>query len=185
MKAHERAAAAVTNKQHRDGGKNFACAATSRGPGPIIFKVNQYWTIDIGDVSRLEFVMTRVAKSVVDAGWGMLNAQPRYKGENAGRNVYIVSQRNTTRACSSCGAFTGPAGWAMLVVRQWQCVRRGDTHDRDVNAASNVAIVGARSRAGNGLLPSMYGNEPDPQTSPPRSAPRRCKAGIAQSASAP
>jgi len=146
--------------------------------------VNQYQTIDIGDVSSLKLVKTRMAKSVLDSGWGMLKAQLQYKGENAGRDVYIVNERNTTRACSSCGAFTGPAGLDRLVVRRWQCVGCGDSHDRDVNAASNIAIVGARSRAGNGLLPSVRGNEPDPQTSPPRSAPRRCKAGIATSAGA-
>ena len=146
--------------------------------------VNQYQTIDIGDVSGRKLARTRMAKSVLDSGWGLLKAQLQYKGENAGRNVYIVSERNTTRACSSCGAFTGPTGLDMLVVRQWQCVECGDTHDRDVNAASNIAIVGARSRAGNGLLPSVSGNEPDPQTSPPRSAPRLCKAGTATSAGA-
>ncbi len=51
-----------------------------------------------------------MAKSVLDAGWGMLKAQLQYKGEYAGRSVRIVSERYTTQTCSSCGARTGPAG---------------------------------------------------------------------------
>ena len=51
-----------------------------------------------------------MAKSVLDAGWGLLKAQLQYKGTNAGRSVTLVSERNTSRACSSCGALTGPTG---------------------------------------------------------------------------
>jgi len=72
--------------------------------------VNTYQTIVVGDVSSLKLVRTRMAKAVLDSGWGMLRAQLQYKGESAGRRVRIVSERNTSRACSACGALTGPAG---------------------------------------------------------------------------
>ena len=71
----------------------------------------------------------------------------------AGRAVRVVSERNTTRACSSCGSLTGPSGLDMLVVRQWECVECGDTHDRDVNAARNILLLGSGDRA------SVRGNE--------------------------
>jgi hypothetical protein len=64
--------------------------------------------------SRLDS-KTRMAKSVLDAGWGMLKRMLQFKGEHAGRSVTIVNERNTTRACSTCGALTGPAGYVMLV----------------------------------------------------------------------
>jgi IS605 OrfB family transposase len=115
--------------------------------------VNRYQTIKIGDVSSLKLAKTRMAKSVLDAGWGILKSQLHYKGEYAGRSVIIVNERNTTRTCSSCKALTGPAGLDMLVVRSWVCSACGDAHDRDVNAARNILFAG-RCR------PSMCGNEP-------------------------
>ena len=72
--------------------------------------VNQYQNIVIGDVSTLKLVKTRLAKSVLDSGWGRLNAQLQDKGQQVGRSVQIVSEWNSTRACSSCGALTGPTG---------------------------------------------------------------------------
>ena len=55
-------------------------------------------------MSSLGLVKTHMAKSVLDAGRGMLKTQLQYKGEYAGRHVMIVNERNTPRACSSCGA---------------------------------------------------------------------------------
>jgi transposase len=106
----------------------------------------------IGDVSRLKLVKTRMAKSVLDAGWGMLKIQLQYKGQQAGRSVLIIDERNTTRACSSCGALTGPTGLDSLIVRTWMCSGCGDTHDRDVNAAKNILSAGRCS-------PSVSGNK--------------------------
>jgi IS605 OrfB family transposase len=99
--------------------------------------VRQYQHIAIGDVSSPQLAKTRIAKSVLDSGWGMLRAQLHYKGQQAGRSVEVVDERYTTRACSACGALTGPAGRTGLVVRRWTC-ECGVTHDRDVNAARNI-----------------------------------------------
>jgi len=100
--------------------------------------VNQYQKIVVGDVSSRQMVKTRMAKSVLDAGWGMLKAQLQYKGQQAGRSVQVVSERNTSRTCSSCGSLSGPQGVNGLRVRQWMCSQCGDWHDRDVNAARNI-----------------------------------------------
>jgi putative transposase len=132
--------------------------------------VNSYQTIVIGDVSSLKLVRTAMAKSVLDAGWGMLKTQLQYKGEYAGRGVYIFNEKNTTRACSSCRALTGPRGLDMLVVKTWVCSACGDTHDRDVNAARNILFAGRCS-------PSVCGNELPPSEAPPSQASRRCEAG--------
>jgi putative transposase len=133
--------------------------------------VSTYQTIKIGDVSSLKLAKTRMAKSVLDAGWGMLKAQLHYKGQQAGRCVQIVSERNTTRTCSSCKALTGPTGLDMLVVRNWVCSACGDAHDRDVNAARNILSAGR-------CPPSVRGNEPPLTAAPPSQTSSRCEARI-------
>lgn len=100
--------------------------------------VGTYQNIRIGDVSSSKLAKTKMAKSVLDAGWYMLKTQLQYKGQQAGRSVEIVDEAYTTRACSNCGQLTGPRGLGQLVVRQWTC-ECGATHDRDVNAAKNIA----------------------------------------------
>jgi putative transposase len=115
--------------------------------------VNQYEYIVVGDVSSPKLAKTRMAKSVLDAGWGMLKRMLQYKGEHAGRSVAVVSERNTTRTCSFCGTLSGPTGKDMLAVRQWDCSECGAEHDRDENAARNILFAGLRGRA------SVRGNE--------------------------
>lgn len=100
--------------------------------------VNQYQHIVVGDVSSSKLVKTKMAKSVLDSGWGMLKKQLEYKSQQAARSFEVVNERNTTRTCSGCGALTGPTGLDMLVVRAWICHDCGVSHDRDVNAARNI-----------------------------------------------
>ena len=132
--------------------------------------IDQYQSIIVGDVSSTQLAKTRMAKSVLDAGWGMLKAQLQYKGEYAGRSVRIVSERYTTQTCSSCGARTGPTGLDMCAVRSWMCSECGDTHDRDVNAAKNILSTGR-------LPPSVSGNESSSSAAPTSPAIRRCESG--------
>ena len=113
--------------------------------------VDTYQNIVIGDVSSLKLVKTPMAKSVLDSGWGILRAQLQYKSQQAGRSVFIVNEKNTTRECSSCHALTGPTGLDMLAVSTWLCSACGGMHDRNVNAAKNeygvrVEVVHVRQR---------------------------------------
>ena len=123
--------------------------------------VNTYQNIVVGDVSSLKLVKTRMAKAVLDTGWGTLKQMLLYKGEHAGRSVRVVDERNTTRACSNCGAFTGPSGLRHLAVRTWVCVRCGASHDRDVNSARNILASGSRCGT------SVSGNESSPEERAP------------------
>jgi putative transposase len=133
--------------------------------------VNQYQKIVVGDVSSPQLVKTRMAKSVLDSGWGMLKTMLQYKGQQAGRSVQIVSERDTSRTCSSCGSLTGPQGANGLRVRRWTCDRCGEWHDRDINAAKNIL-----RRAE--LPASVSGNESSSLPVPPSRASRSRKAGI-------
>jgi len=122
--------------------------------------VDRYQTILIGDVSSLQLSQARAAKPALNAGWGMLKTQLQYKGQQAGRSVRIVDKGNTTRACSSCKALTGPVDRHMLAVRIWVCSECGDTHDSDINAARNILSAGR-------CPPSIRGNESSPTAAPP------------------
>jgi IS605 OrfB family transposase len=133
--------------------------------------VNTYQNIYVGDVSSLKLVKTLMAKSVLDAGWGMLKTQLQYKGQQAGRRVLIVDERYTTQACSGCKALTGPSGLDMLDVRTWVCSACGVTHDRNVNAARNTLSVGR-------CPPSVSGNEPPLSVAEPSQTSYRYDAGI-------
>jgi putative transposase len=132
--------------------------------------VDRYQTIVVGDVSCTRLVKTRMAKSVLDSGWGMLRQMLQYKGEHAGRSVQIVQERFTTRACSSCGCLTGPSGPRALVVRRWCCAVCGAAHDRDVNAARNIL---ARSRCRTAVCGNESSNLPVQSCCAPRARPAR------------
>lgn len=115
--------------------------------------IDQYQHIVVGDVSSAKLAKTRMAKSVLDSGWGMLKTQLQYKSRQAGRSVEIVDEAFTTRACSSCGSLSGPRGCTGLAVRAWRCGDCGASHDRDVNSAINIRQLGSRCRT------SVCGNE--------------------------
>jgi putative transposase len=152
-RGHRRQATRLHRKIRR--GRMDACHKFSRKI------VDTYKNIIVGDVSSPKLAKTRMAKSVLDSGWGMLKRMLQYKGEHAGRSVQIVNESNTTRACSSCGALTGPGGLRHLAVRHWRCVHCGESHDRDVNAARNILMAGSRCRA------SVRGNERSTVVCPP------------------
>jgi putative transposase len=133
--------------------------------------VDTYQTIVVGDVSSLALVKTRMAKSVLDCGWGMLKQMLQYKGEHAGRSVQVVSERDTSATCSFCGSLSGPRGVNGLAVRSWICSECGDSHDRDVNAARLILLRGEVS-------PSVRGNESSPKVRQPSQVSHRCAAGI-------
>jgi IS605 OrfB family transposase len=131
--------------------------------------VHQYQKIVVGDVSSLNLAKTRMAKSVLDSGWGMLRTFLQSKGQQAGRSVQVVSETNTSRICSSCGSLSGPHGVNGLRERRWLCRDCGESHDRDVNAARNIL-----RRAE--LPASVSGNEPSILRVPPCRAPSSRKA---------
>jgi IS605 OrfB family transposase len=98
--------------------------------------------IFVGDVNAAALAQTRLAKSVLDAGWSSFRTMLQYKCADAGVWFEMVSERYSTQTCSSCRARTGPKGVAGLGMRGWVCVTCGAVHDRDVNAARNILAAG-------------------------------------------
>lgn len=112
--------------------------------------VNNNELIVVGDVRSSKIAKTKMAKSVLDAGWYMLKTQLDYKSK-AMRVVYVeVNERNTSRTCSSCGEISGssPKGMDGLGIREWTCMSCNTKHDRDINAAKNILALGHESLAG-------------------------------------
>jgi len=105
--------------------------------------VDQHGEIVVGDVSSTKLAKTRMAKSVLDAGWGQLKTMLAYKCDHAGIVFREVREAHTSRTCSSCGSLSGPHGLDGLRVRDWECAECGALHDRDVNAARNILSLGA------------------------------------------
>ena len=105
--------------------------------------VDDYGAVYVGDVSSLKLAKTRMAKSVLDAGWGQLKTMLEYKCDRAGIVFKVVDERYTTQTCSSCGGLprSRPKGIAGLGIRVWTC-ECGVTHDRDINAARNILAAG-------------------------------------------
>lgn len=96
----------------------------------------------VGDVNSAALARTKMAKSVLDAGWSAFRLMLRYKAMMHGARFVETSERYSTQSCSSCGARGGPRGTEGLRVRSWVCDGCGSLHDRDQNAALNILRSG-------------------------------------------
>jgi IS605 OrfB family transposase len=105
--------------------------------------VKNYAAIFVGNVNAKSLAKTKLAKSVLDAGWTLFRTLLKYKSENAGVWFDEVNEQYTTQTCSCCGSGdSSPKGRAGLGIREWTCVQCGTLHDRDVNAAKNILALG-------------------------------------------
>ncbi len=115
--------------------KDFAHQLSTR-------QVRTHLAIFVGDVDAQALTQTRLAKSVLDAGWGAYKAMLKYKCDDAGAWFKEINERYSSQECSHCHARTGPKGREGLRVRHWVCSTCGTAHDRDTNAAINIKMRG-------------------------------------------
>lgn len=106
------------------------------------FLVSRYDLIAHEDLKIRNMARSNLAKSILDAAWGILIWQLTYKAESAGRWVVPVNPRGTSQICSRCGAKVPKK----LSNREHTCPC-GLRLDRDHNAAVNILALG-RSAAG-------------------------------------
>jgi putative transposase len=105
-----------------------------------IVRENQAVTVE--DLAVKGLARTKLAKSVHDAGWSAFVSMLEYKAKLYGREFRKIGRfQPTSQVCSVCGARDGPKP---LNVREWTCQECGTVHDRDVNAARNIAALGRR-----------------------------------------
>jgi IS605 OrfB family transposase len=112
--------------------------------------VAEHGAIFVGDVNAAALARTRMAKSVLDAGWSMFRTMLQYKSADAGVWFEQVNEAYSTQTCSACGARGGPAGLQGLGIREWTCPGCGAVHHRDVNSA-RVILARGRARLEGGI----------------------------------
>jgi putative transposase len=96
--------------------------------------LSKYDVIAHEDLNVKGLARTRLAKSVLDAGWSSFLSILANKAENAGLLVISVSAYNTSQDCSNCGEKAPKK----LHIRWHDCSHCGCSLDRDVNAAINI-----------------------------------------------
>lgn len=105
----------------------------------IVDKAN---VVFVGNVSSSKLIKTKMRKLVLDRSWFQLKSMIHYKALRAGGYMKEINESFTTITCSSCSARTGPSGLSNLGIREWKCSNCGVSHNRDVNAAINIEILG-------------------------------------------
>ncbi len=106
--------------------------------------VNESAAIFVGNVSSQGLVKTKMAKSVLDAGWSTLKTMLEYKCAHAGIVFEEVNEAYSIQTCSCCGCIpaSSPKGQTGLGISEWTCSECGAEHDRDINAAKNILAAG-------------------------------------------
>ena len=106
--------------------------------------VNENKLVAVGNVDSKALAKTKMAKSIHDAGWGLLRGMLRYKTLARGASYLEVDEYLSSQLCSNCGSLpdSRPRGIAQLRIREWVCSACGQGHDRDINAARNILALG-------------------------------------------
>lgn len=109
--------------------------------------VRENQAIGLETLSITSLARTRLARSIHDAGWGILVRLIEEKARERGRTVVREDRfAPTTRTCSVCGVIGGKNP---LSVREWQCEHCGSVLDRDYNAATNIMVAAGRAETEN------------------------------------
>jgi putative transposase len=81
-----------------------------------------------------------LAKAISDVGWSEFVSQLEYKAEWYGRNLVKIDKwYPSSKRCFDCGHILDSLP---LDIRHWICPECGVAHDRDINAARNIHVVG-------------------------------------------
>jgi len=96
--------------------------------------LKKYDVIAVEDLNVKGLARTRLAKSILDAGWSSFLSILTNKAENAGLLVIPVKASGTSQDCSSCGVKVPKK----LHERWHDCPNCGCSLDRDHNAAINI-----------------------------------------------
>jgi putative transposase len=110
----------------------------------------KYSAIFVGDVNSSKLAKTKMAKSVLDAGWSQFKTMLLYKCEYTGAWYEEVNEAFSTQTCSSCHTRSGPKGLKGLGIREWTCSSCNTVQHRDINSAKNILACG-RARLAVGI----------------------------------
>ena len=117
--------------------------------------VSEFDVICIEDLNLRGMVKNHnLARSLSDASIGIAVRMLEEKAERYGkRTVRVDRWFPSSKMCSGCGHVVSALP---LNIREWTCPNCGSTHDRDLNAALNIAAVGQTVIAhGDGVRDAM------------------------------
>lgn len=124
--------------------------------------LEKYDVITHENLNVKSLAKTKLAKSILDAGWSQFISILKTKAESAGLLVVAVDPRNTTQNCSSCGQKVHKD-----LSDRWHSCSCGCSLSRDHNAAINIRNLGvghllskayraSEALAGVGKKPTLY-----------------------------
>jgi putative transposase len=124
--------------------------------------VHRFHEICIEDLNVRGMVKNRcLARSISDMGFYEIRRQLEYKAAQHGVRLVVANRFfPSSKTCSNCGQVINDLP---LSVRQWDCSNCGATHDRDLNAARNLAahamssMVNACGGSSSGQMDIPYG----------------------------
>lgn len=81
----------------------------------------------------------RLAQAISDATWGGFLYKLEYKAQMCGKTILKIGTfEPSSKRCSVCGYVNSEL---KLKHREWTCPECGTTHDRDLNAATNIKYI--------------------------------------------
>ncbi len=103
--------------------------------------IRHFDLVSIEDLNVHGLAKTKLAKSVLDASWGMFRSMLTYKAERADSHLIAIGRFfPSSKTCGACGLVNADLS---LADRDWTCTC-GVHHDRDLNAAHNIDREGLR-----------------------------------------
>jgi putative transposase len=97
--------------------------------------------VSIEDLNVRGLARTKLATSVLDAGWGLFRAMLLYKAERQDKHLLTIGRFfPSSKTCGACGRVKAEL---TLAEREWTC-SCGAHHARDLNAAQNIDREGLR-----------------------------------------
>jgi putative transposase len=82
----------------------------------------------------------QLAQAISDASWGELIRQLAYKCQWYGRELVKIDRWfPSSKKCGNCGYIVDKMP---LNIREWECLKCGTNHDRDLNASKNILDAG-------------------------------------------
>ena len=119
--------------------------------------VNENQVIAVEDLNVKGMMQNpNLARAIGDVGWGTFTRMLEYKAARAGKGFVRVNRwYPSSKTCSCCGHAIKSLP---LTIRAWTCDQCGIKHDRDVNAAKNIAQEAQRMIAAGIVVTGNGGN---------------------------
>lgn len=90
----------------------------------------------------------KLSRAIHDVSWGKFLTVLTYKCERYAKNLIVINRfAPSSKQCHGCGYHNKVLP---LSVREWECPSCLTVHDRDINAAKNIRLMGLADSPGHG-----------------------------------